>query len=145
MKADEISLTEEMDIRTRIAELKARLPKEPHEPSEPLHTVVSKVFRDGATHTRTVDIANDWKRVGGSIREAVRQGGEVVMRPLFPGEEVQEHKEYPSTRRIVALEHLVDRVARLNPEAGEIGAGMLASLVEEARGLMEPKGKGEGA
>lgn len=32
-------------------------------------------------------------------------------------------------------QRLVDRVARLNPAAGEIGAGMLASLVEDARRL----------
>ena len=30
-------------------------------------------------------------------------------------------------------QRLVDRGARLNPAAGEIGAGMLASLVEDAR------------
>lgn len=33
---------------------------------------------------------------------------------------------------------LVDRVARLNPAAGEIGAGMLASLVEDARKIQCP-------
>lgn len=32
-------------------------------------------------------------------------------------------------------QRLVGRVARLNPAAGEIGAGMLASLVEDARRL----------
>jgi len=32
-------------------------------------------------------------------------------------------------------QRLVDRVARLNPAAGEIGAGMLASLVEDARNI----------
>lgn len=30
---------------------------------------------------------------------------------------------------------LVDRVSRLNPDAGEIGAGMLASLVADARDI----------
>lgn len=40
--------------------------------------------------------------------------------------------------RIVALEALAERVARLNPDAGFYGAGMLASLVEQARHLTKP-------
>lgn len=35
--------------------------------------------------------------------------------------------------RIAELQDVVNRVARLNPNAGEIGAGMLADLVERAR------------
>lgn len=35
-----------------------------------------------------------------------------------------------------ALRRLAERVARLNPQAGEIGAGMLASLVSDARAIV---------
>jgi pyruvate/oxaloacetate carboxyltransferase len=129
--------SEEETIRNQIAELRAKLPPLPREPAEPLHAVVTKVFRDGGNHTRTVDLANDWKRVGHGIRDTVKQGGEVTLRPLYTGEGVQEHKEYPSTKRIKALEVLVDRVARLNPGAGEIGPWMLVQLVEAARELMD--------
>lgn len=40
-------------------------------------------------------------------------------------------------RDILALHHLAMRVASLNPEAGEIGAGMLADLVEHARRVVK--------
>lgn len=106
-------LSEEDAIRNQIAELRAKLPKEPHEPAEPLHAVVSKVFLDGANHTRAVDLANEWKRVGGSIRDAVKQGGEVVLRPLYAGEQPLEVKDYPSTRRIKALEEEASKLHEL--------------------------------
>ena len=38
---------------------------------------------------------------------------------------------------IAELGALAQRVARLNRDAGEIGAGMLASLVDEARRLVK--------
>lgn len=127
----EMSLTEEMDLRARIAALKAQLPREPHEPSEPLQAVVTKVFLDGAVHTRTVDIANEWKRVGHGIREAVRQGGEVTLRPLYSGEGVQEHKEYPSTKRIKALEGALGQALELLRELPHSG-GIVGLAVMEA-------------
>lgn len=37
---------------------------------------------------------------------------------------------------LTELEMLAARVARLNPDVGEIGPGMLASLVEQARRLV---------
>ena len=42
----------------------------------------------------------------------------------------------------IQLERLAVRVARLNRDAGEIGAGMLAQLVDEARRVL---GDGENA
>lgn len=36
---------------------------------------------------------------------------------------------------IIELAAFIERVARLNRDAGEIGAGMLASLVDDARRL----------
>lgn len=38
--------------------------------------------------------------------------------------------------RVAAALRLVQRVARLNPEAGTIGAGMLAQLVADARSIV---------
>jgi hypothetical protein len=40
--------------------------------------------------------------------------------------------------RAIALEKASIRVARLNPSAGEIGAGMLATIVEEAQSALNP-------
>lgn len=137
-------LHEEDAIRNQIAELRAKLPKEPHEPAEPLHAVVSKVFLDGAVHTRTVDLANEWKRVGSGIREAVRQGGEVVVRPLYVGEGVQEHKEYPSTRRIKALEEALGQTLALLRDLPDSGGIMGLATLEACQDVLD-KGKAGGA
>jgi hypothetical protein len=40
--------------------------------------------------------------------------------------------------RAIRLEAASLRVARLNPNAGEIGAGMLATIVEEAQAALNP-------
>jgi hypothetical protein len=133
------SETEVRLIQEQIAALKSRLPPREHESRDPLHAVVVKTFLDGASHSRTLDLNNEWAKAGHGIREAIKQGGEVVVRPLYPGEVVEEKKYYPGRERIKVLEALVGRVARLHPEAGEIGPGMLASLVEESRKLMEGK------
>jgi hypothetical protein len=40
--------------------------------------------------------------------------------------------------RAIALEKAAIKVAQLNPAAGEIGAGMLATIVQEARDALNP-------
>jgi len=40
--------------------------------------------------------------------------------------------------RAIRLEAAALRVAKLNPNAGEIGAGMLATIVEEAQAALNP-------
>lgn len=135
-----ISLAEEAAIRQRIQELRSRLPQETHEPREPLHTVVTKVFKDRAHHTKTVDIANAWHSVGKGIREAIRQGGEVTLRPLFPGEEPQEHKDYPSTKRIRELEAALGETLALLRDLPSSGGIVGLAVIEAAQDTLD-KGK----
>lgn len=46
--------------------------------------------------------------------------------------------KYAETIRLAPeMLRLVTKVARLNPKAGEIGAGMLAQLVEEANAIIK--------
>lgn len=44
-----------------------------------------------------------------------------------------------SDNRTEQLEALAEKVARLNPDAGEIGEGMLRQLIEEAQEVLAPK------
>ena len=39
------------------------------------------------------------------------------------------------------LEKLIDTIARFNPDAGEIGPGMLANIVQEARAVQAARAK----
>lgn len=141
---ESMPLCQEQAIKDKIAALKAQLPPLVHEPSEPLHAVISKVFSDGATHTRTGDIANDWKRVGNSIRDAVKQGGEVVLRPLYAGEVPQEAKEYPSTKRIKALEGALGQALELLRELPHSGGIVGLAVIEACQDVLDA-GKAGGA
>jgi len=65
------------------------------------------------------------------LKTAVAVGHGVIM-PV----KVKEGEKSPQEQRhdkLQALEELAQMVAKLNPDAGEIGAGMLANLVEKAR------------
>lgn len=129
--------SEEQRIRDQIQALKSLLPQPEPEPRDPLNVLVVKAFSDGATHSQARDVNNEWGKVGRGIRECLRQGGEVSMRPLDPKQEFQEHKYYPGRERLKELETFVGRVASLNRDAGEMDAGMLVQLVDDARWLIE--------
>ena len=63
------------------------------------------------------------------------------------GTRLSESEVQPSARLIATspdLFALANRVANLNEHAGEIGAGMLASLVEDARNAIAKATGGEG-
>ncbi len=49
------------------------------------------------------------------------------------------HSQASTRERVMddRVKRLVDRVASLNPAAGEIGTGMLAQLIYEARQIIE--------
>lgn len=131
--------SDEKRIRDQIHALQALLQRPEPEPRTPLDVLIVKTFSDGATHSQSRDVNNEWGRIGRGIRECLRQGGEVSLRPLDPKQEFQEQKYYPSRERIKELEEFVGRIVRLNRDAGEMGAGMLAQLVDDARWLMKGK------
>lgn len=53
-----------------------------------------------------------------------------------PGCAVSKFKSSVDASMVDAMCSLVNRVANLNRDAGEIGAGMLASLVDDARKII---------
>lgn len=134
-----LTATEERHILDEIQKLKAKLPPRHQEPREPLHAVIVKTFPDGANHSRPMDLNNEWSKAGHGIREAIKQGGEVVVRPLYPGEVAQEQKYYPGRERLKILEAFVERVA--DPASWTHGHQSVGMLMDEAHVLMEKGSK----
>ncbi len=110
MRLNPPSETEVRQIQDQIQALKAKLPPREHESRDPLHAIIVKTFLDGASHSRPMDLNNEWAKAGHGIREAIKQGGEVVVRPLYPGEVVQEQKYYPGRERIRVLDKALREV-----------------------------------
>lgn len=68
-----------------------------------------------------------------TLREAAELAQPMLWETEAPYSARADFRAVATPERVLELVHLAERVARLNPDAGEIGAGMLASLVADAR------------
>ena len=74
--------------------------------------------------------SNDWGSVGGEVTEFFKG----AISEWYDGAHVSA-AEVASERQTDRIDRLIARLANLNPDAGEIGAGMLKQIVDEAREL----------